>query len=106
MTVFQTAGAPPSSGSSCLPTRGWMEKRRVALRKMVPANTAVSSGAVCFLFCGGFSTQSNDRFEDHFPIYFGAGGGLHQIVQSARNGGSEDDCFARTGCAKDFRLAN
>jgi hypothetical protein len=35
MQAFHTAGDPPSSGRSILPTRGWTQKRRLALRKSV-----------------------------------------------------------------------
>src|SRR4051794_23866382 len=45
MQVFQTAGVPPNSGSSSLPTIGWTRKSRKALTKSVAANNSGTAGA-------------------------------------------------------------
>src|ERR1044071_2239555 len=41
MQVFQTDGAPPSSGSSILAIIGWTQNNKPALRNNVAANNAV-----------------------------------------------------------------
>jgi hypothetical protein len=38
MHVFHTAGVPPISGSSILPTIGWTRNSKNALTKRAPAN--------------------------------------------------------------------
>ena len=41
MQVFQTEGAPPSSGSSILAIIGWTQNNNAALRNKVAENNAV-----------------------------------------------------------------
>jgi hypothetical protein len=41
MQVFQTAGVPPSNGSSIFATSGWIEKSRAELTKIVTPKSSV-----------------------------------------------------------------